>query len=370
MQHNILVINPGSTSDDIGYYRGEQTVFDLKINYSPKELAPFEGKNVTETAPMKKEMILGLLKKHNVDIKEINAVIGRGGLVKPLKGGAYYVNDAMLADLKNGTQGVHASNLGGILARDIAGEAGCPSFISDAVVVDELSPLARYSGMPEIPRVSIFHALNQKRVAFLTAQKLNKKYEECRFVVMHAGGGVSVGAHINGRVEDVNNGLDGEGPMTPQRAGTLPTASLAKLCYSGKYTLSELYLKIKGHGGIYAYTGTYDMRELSKFIDTGEKTDNSVINCSRETAKRVRDAMIYQFIKYIGCMAAAAEGRLDAVILTGGLMGNPYIRETLKKKISWINAPIFVYPGSDEKAALREAATRALDNSATINEYK
>ena len=370
MPYNILVINPGSTSDDIGYYRGDETVFDVKINYTPQELAPFEGKNVAETAPLKKQMILNYLKNHNIDIKEINIVIGRGGMVKPLQAGAYRVNEAMLKDLKSGSYGMHASNLGGILAHDIAAQTGIPCLISDAVVTDELSPLARYSGMPELPRVSIFHALNQRRVAFLTAQKLNKKYEDCNFVVMHAGGGVSVGAHIAGKIVDVNNALDGEGPMSPQRAGTLPAGGMARLCFSGKYTPAETGLKIKGRGGIYAHCGTHDLRELSAYIDTGEKAQDSNINCTREKAKETCDAMIYQFSKYIGYTAAVAQGRLDAVVLTGGLMCNPYIREELQKKAAWLKAPVFVYPGSDEKAALREAAVRAMEDPSTIKEYK
>ncbi|MDR0734363.1 MAG: butyrate kinase [Elusimicrobiota bacterium] len=369
MPYNILVINPGSTSDDIGYYRANETVFEVRIDYSPKDLQPFEDKNVTEMAPLKERMILSHLKDHNVDLKEIDAVVGRGGLIKPVRGGAYYVNDAVLRDLKQGLQGMHPSNLGGILAHDIAVKAGCPSLISDAVVVDELCPLARYTGLPDLPRVSIFHALNQRRVAFLTAEKLGKKYEDCRFVVLHGGGGVSVGAHINGRVADVNNGLDGEGPMTPQRTGTLPTGALVRLCYSGTFTFPEMYLKIKGRGGMYAYTGTHNMKELSAFIDTGEKPADSHIFCARAQAKEARDALIYQFAKYIGYMAAAAEGGLDGIILTGGLMFDGYISKTLQKKVSWMG-PVFVYPGSDEKAALREAAARALDNPSAINEYK
>jgi butyrate kinase len=330
----------------------------------------YENKNVTEMGPLKKKMILSHLAEHNVNLKEIDAVIGRGGLVKPMAGGAYYVNDSMLKDLRQGLQGMHASNLGGILAHHIAVEAGCISLISDGVVVDELSTLARYTGMPDIPRVSIFHALNQKRVSFLTAEKIGKPYNKCRFVVLHGGGGVSVGAHINGKVADVNNGLDGEGPMTPQRTGTLPTGPLIKLCYGGKFSLPEMYLKVKGRGGVYSYTGTHDLKELSHFIDTGAKPPESTIYCTREEAKEVRDAMIYQFVKYIGYMAAAAEGNLDAIILTGGLMSNPYIRETLKPKIAWLAKEVYVYPGSDEKAALREAAVRALDNPQTIKEYK
>ncbi len=369
MTKNILVINPGSTSDDIGFYRGLKPVFEIKLEYSPKDLAPYANKNVTEMAPMKKDIILSYLKKNGIDLKEIDVIMGRGGLTKHTEGGTFYVNEAMLADLKKGYLGVHPCNLGGILADMIAKEAGCPALISDPEVVNEMWPEAQYSGMPELPRVPIFHALSQRRVAFHTAKHLGKEYKQCRFVIMHAGGGITVGLHIGGRVVDVNNGLDGEGPMTPQRAGTLPTGNFMRLCYSGRYTLPEMSLKVKGHGGVCAYCGTHDIKEIMDFIETGKKSENSHITCTREKAKEVIDAMIYQMSKYIAYMAAPAQGKLDGVILTGAVMYSEYIREKLKEKVSWL-APVFVYPGSDEKAALKEAAIRALDNPSLIKEYK
>lgn len=369
MPKNILVINPGSTSDDIGFYRGLRPVFEVKLEYSPKDLAPYANRNVAEMAPMKKNLILSYLKKNHIDLKEIDVVIGRGGLTKHTEGGTFYVNDAMLADLKKGYLGVHPCNLGGILAKAIADEAGCPALISDPEVVDEMWPEAQYTGMPELPRIPIFHALSQRRVAIHTAKQLGKRYEDCRFVIMHAGGGVTFGLHIGGRVVDVNNGLDGEGPMTPQRTGTLPTGNFMRLCYSGKYTLPEMSLKVKGHGGVCAYCGTHDIKAIMRFIETGEKEENSPITCTREKAKEVIDAMIYQMSKYAAYTAAPAEGKLDAVVLTGAVMYSEYIRETLKKKVSWL-APVFVYPGSDEKAALKEAALRALENPSLIKEYK
>lgn len=369
MPKNILVINPGSTSDDIGFYRGLKPVFEVKLEYTPKDLAPYANKNVTEMAPMKKEIILSYLKKNGIDLKEIDVVMGRGGLTKHTEGGTFYVNEAMLADLRKGYLGVHPCNLGGILASMIAQEAGCPALISDPEVVNEMWPVAQYSGMPELPRIPIFHALSQRRVAIHAAKQLGKEYEQCRFVIMHAGGGVTVGLHIEGKVVDVNNGLDGEGPMTPQRSGTLPTGNFMRLCYSGKYTLQEMALKVKGHGGVCAYCGTHDIKEIMDFIETGKKDENSHISCSREKAKEVIDAMIYQMSKYIAYMAAPAQGKLDGVILTGAVMYSEYIRENLKSKTAWL-APVFVYPGSDEKAALKEAAIRALDNPSLIKEYK
>lgn len=369
MSYNILVINPGSTSDDIGYYRDFEPVFEVKLEYSTKELEPYVNKNITETAPLKKAVLLAQLKKHNIDLKEITAVIGRGGLTKHTEGGTFYVNESMLQDLRIGIYGTHPCNLGGILAYEIAQLAGCPALISDPEVVDEMYPVAKYTGMPELQREPIFHALSQRRVGYHTAKELGKSYDDCRFVIIHAGGGVTVGTHINGKVVDAMNGLDGEGPMTPQRSGTLPTGPFGRMCYSGKFTQPEMALKIRGHGGLYAYTGTQDVREISKFISTGEKSPDSHIHCTREKAKEAVDAMIYQFAKYIAYMAAAADGKLDAVILTGAIFYDEYIRETLKAKVSWLG-PVFVFPGSDEKAALKEAAIRALDNPAMIKEYK
>jgi len=369
MNYNILVINPGSTSDDIGYYRNSETVFEARIEYSAEDVAPYANKNVTAMVPMKERFILSTLKKHNVNLKEISIVIGRGGLTKPTPGGTYYVNEAMLKDLRRGVLGIHPCNLGGILAKKIADKAGCKSIITDPEVTDEMLPEAKLTGIPEIKRVPIFHSLSQRRVAYLTAAKIKKPYEKCRFVIMHCGGGITVGAHVNGKVIDVNNGLDAEGPMTPQRSGGIPPGLLSKLCYSGKYTKEEMSLKICGRGGLFAYTGTYDVKEISKFIKTGRKAAKSQIRCTRKEAKAAVDVMIYQFAKYIACMAGAAQGHLDAVILTGAVMKDDYIRETLIKKVSWLG-PVFAYPGSDEKAALREAAVRAMQNPAIIKEYK
>lgn len=369
MNYNILAINTGSTSDDIGYYRGQTTVFEVKIEYSAKDLLPYANKNVTEMAPLKEKIILSRLKEYGVDLKEINVVMGRGGLTKPTPGGIYYINDLMVEDLRRGALGMHPCNLGGILARSIAQKAGCISLITDPEVTDELLPEAKLTGMPEIKRMPIFHALSQRRVAYLTAEKINKPYEKCRFVIMHCGGGVTVGAHVNGQVIDVNNGLDAEGPMTPQRSGSLPPGLFAKLCYSGKYTKEEMNLKVRGHGGLYAYTGTHDVKEICSFIKTGVKAQGSHITCTQQEAKAALDAMIYQFAKYIAYMAGAAQGNLDAVILTGAVMYDDYIRETLTQKVSWLG-PVFAYPGSNEKAALKEAAVRALQNPAIIKEYK
>ena len=226
--------------------------------------------------------------------KEIDAVIGRGVLLHALEGGVYAVNEKMISDLTTGKYGSHASNLGGILARDISKYAGCPSFIANPVIVDEFEPVARYSGMPENPRISIFHALSQKRVARLIADKRGQPYEKVNCVVCHGGGGVSVGAHRLGKVIDVTNGFEGDGPMTPQRSGSTPGAKLVEMCFSGKYTEKEIHFKMRGKGGLVAYTGTSDVKELEEFIYKGEKRPGSLITCTREEAKLAVAALVYQ----------------------------------------------------------------------------
>ncbi|WP_178338227.1 butyrate kinase [Candidatus Avelusimicrobium facis] len=369
MQPNILVINPGSTSDDIGYYRGQTPVFEVTVRYSQTDLEPYDGKNVTEQLPLRKKIILDYLIDHQVPLKEINAVIGRGGFIRSVEGGVYGVNDQMVSDLETGRYGgIHACNLGGILAREIAQYAKCPSFIANPVVIDELQPLARYSGMPENPRISIFHALSQKRVARLIAEKQGQKYEQVNCIVCHGGGGISVGAHCKGKVIDVSNGYEGEGPMTPQRSGTVPCAGLVSMCFSGKYTQKDIRLKMRGKGGLAAYTGTYDAKELEEFIQTGKKRPGSLIRCTRQQAKEALDAMIYQMAKEIGAMAVVLKGKVDFIALTGGLMFSKYIPPQIAGQVGWI-APIYVFPGSEEKDALRDAARRALENPSIVKHY-
>ncbi len=368
-KYNILVINPGSTSDDIGYYRGDKPVFEVTVRYSITDLEPYEGKNVTEQLPLRRKLILDYLLDHKVPLKEIDAVIGRGGFIRSVEGGVYAVNDQMVSDLETGRYGgIHPSNLGGILARDIAQYAKCPSFIANPVVIDELQPIARYSGMPENPRISIFHALSQRHVARLIAEKHGRKYEDVRCIVCHGGGGISIGAHRNGKAVDVSNGYEGEGPMTPQRSGTVPCAGLVSMCFSGKYTQKDIRLKMRGKGGLAAYTGTYDVKELEEFVRTGKKRPGSLIHCTKEKAKEALDAMIYQMSKEIGALAVVLEGKVDFIALTGGLMFSKYIPHEIARQVGWI-APIYVYPGSEEKDALRDAARRALEDPSLVKHY-
>jgi butyrate kinase len=370
-EFNILVINPGSTSDEVSFFRGKKLAFHKTVRYSPEDLRPYEKRKVTAQYEFRKNVVLGALAENKVALSEINAVIGRGGLLKPIESGTYEVNGAMLHDLKEGVMGDHPSNLGGLLAKNIADMCKAVSFIADPVVVDELDPLARFSGMPENPRISIFHALNQKRVARHAARSLGKPYEECNLIVMHGGGGISVGAHKKGRVVDVNNALDGDGPFTPQRSGGVPAGGLAKMCFSGKYTLADMKLKLKGRGGMVAYTGTSDMLALEKYILTGEVVPRAGLDPAALTRERAREAvlaMAYQISKEIASMTAVLEGKVDAVVLTGGLAYDKILVPELKRRIDWI-APVMVFPGGDEMSALRAAAESALKHPKKVRKY-
>ena len=328
-----LIINPGSTSTKIGVFEDENLLFEETLRHSTEEIAQYAS--IIDQKDFRKNIILDFLKAKDFDVKSFDMIVGRGGLLKPIPGGTYTVSDELLADLKKGVQGQHASNLGGILAREIGDEIGVPSYIVDPVVVDELEPVARLSGMPELPRRSIFHALNQKAVARRYAKEHGVKYEDLNLIVIHLGGGVSVGAHSQGKVVDVNNILDGEGAFSPERAGTVPVGDLVKMCYSGKYTEKEVYKKICGNGGLNAYLHTNDFRDMQKMAEEGD-----------EYAALVRDAFFYQISKDAGAMAAVLNGKVDQIILTGGIAYAPVTRKMLEEKLGWI-APFTVYPGED-----------------------
>ena len=373
MPENILVVNPGSTSDEIACFKGDAQVFHTVVRYSPEELKPFEKEKVTAQFQFRRDLALRTLKEKGVPLTDLKAVIGRGGLIRPIPSGTYRVSGALLEDLKKGVLGDHPSNLGGLIAHEIASPLNIPAFIADPVVVDEMEPLARYSGMPENPRISIFHALNQKRVARLAAEKLGKKYEDCNLIVMHGGGGLSVGAHKRGRVVDVNNALDGEGPFTPQRSGGVPSGGLAKMCFSGKYKLDEIKLKIKGRGGLVAYTGTSDVVAIKKYIAGEEVPEKAGLDKSRVTPQQAKEcllAMAYQVAKEIGALAAVLEGKVDAIALTGGIVyDSDLIVPAIRSRVEWI-APVMLFPGGDEMCALRDAAVRALKDAKSIQEYR
>ncbi|MCI8946936.1 MAG: butyrate kinase [Lachnospiraceae bacterium] len=350
-----LIINPGSTSTKIGVFEDETLLFEETLRHSTEEIARYAS--IVEQKDFRKDIIVNLLKEKAFDIQSLNVIVGRGGMLKPISGGTYPVTDALLADLKVGVQGQHASNLGGILAREIADSIGVPSYIVDPVVVDELMPEARYSGVPELPRVSIFHALNQKAVAKRYAKETGKAYDSLNLVVVHMGGGVSVGAHKSGQVVDVFNALDGDGAFSPERAGGVPSGSLIKMCFSGQYSQAEVYKKVVGGGGFNAYLGTNDMRDVDKLADGGD-----------EKAKVIRDAFILQVAKDMGSMACVLGGAVDQIIITGGIAYDQYVVEGLKEKAGWI-APITVYPGEDELLALAQGALRVMNGEEPAMTY-
>ena len=356
MGYKQLIINPGSTSTKIGVYDDENPILVETLRHSAEEIGKY--KEIYDQLGFRKEVILEVLKEKGFDIKELSGVVGRGGLLKPIEGGTYSVNDAMIKDLKQGVLGQHASNLGGIIAHEIATEINVPSFIVDPVVVDELEDVARISGMPEIDRKSIFHALNQKAVAKRYAKEKNTSYEELNLIVAHMGGGISVGAHEQGRVVDVNNALDGEGPFSPERSGGLPVGDLVKLCFSGKYTMDEIKKKINGKGGIVGYLQTNDAKAVGDRALAGDKE-----------AKLIFDAMAYQVAKEIGRCAAVLQGKVDAIILTGGIAYAKYIVDYIKERVEFISQ-VVVYPGEDELLALAEGGLRVLTGQEAAKEYK
>ena len=354
MAYRILVINPGSTSTKIGLFDDEKMLFDETLRHPAEEIAKFAS--IPDQQEWRKQLVMDALKKHEIDLKSINAICGRGGLVKPIHGGTYATSDALLEDCVKGVSGQHACNLGGLIAREIGDEIGVPSFIVDPPVVDELCNVARYSGHPLIARKSVFHALNQKAVAKRYAKEVGKAYEELNLIVCHMGGGVSVGAHVKGNVVDTENALDGEGPFSPERAGSLPTDAVMKLCFSGKYTEEELRKMFVGRGGLVAYAGSTDMRDLLKMAETDAKV------------AEVIDAFHYQIGKEIGAMAAAMHGQVDQIILTGGIAYGKETVQALKDMVEWI-APVTVYPGEDELLALAQAALRVLNGEEEARKY-
>ncbi len=335
----ILAINPGSTSTKIAIYKNANPVFLKDIKHSNKELKKFE--TIADQFDFRKDIILKELKKAEIKIDLIRAVVGRGGLVKPIESGIYEVNENLIRDLIHSPLGEHASNLGGLIAKEIADKLkDAKAYIADPVVVDELSPLARVSGHPAFRRKSIFHALNQKAVARLHAKSLMRAYEDMNLIVVHMGGGTTVGAHEKGRVIDVNQGLDGEGPFSPERSGTLPVGDLVNMCFSGNYTKEKIKRMIKGEGGLVAYLGTNSAYDVELRAMDGD-----------EEAKFYLDAMAYQVSKAIGSMCPTLKGNVDGILLTGGIANSKYFVNKIIERVHRI-APVHVYPGEDEMRAL------------------
>lgn len=343
----ILTINPGSTSTKVAVFEDEELLASKTLRHSAEELAPF-GK-LTEQFEFRAKIVEAFLEELNIKPSELAAVVGRGGLLDPIPGGTYKVTEDILEVLMEAKNGEHASNLGALIAYEFTKKFNVPSFIVDPVVVDELEPLARYTGHPMFRRRSIFHALNQKATARTAAAQLGKRYEDINLIIVHMGGGISIGAHRKGKVVNVNNALDGDGPFTPERSGTLPLTQLIDLCFSGKYTLDQMKKKIKGAGGLVDYLGTNDGLTVQNMIREGNKE-----------AELVYRAMAYQIAKWIGRMAAVLKGEVDAIVLTGGLAyDKDYMVKWLTEYTGFI-APIIVFPGGDEERALALGALRVL----------
>lgn len=354
----ILTINPGSTSTKIAVFENENLIFEESLSHSSDQLEVFE--TVAKQFAFRKKAILNTLLEKGFDIDKLDVIVGRGGLLFPMESGVYEVNELMKNDLLEAKNGEHASNLGGLIAEDLATEIGhgVKAYIADPVVVDELSEVARVSGHPLFSRTSIFHALNQKAIGRAYAKSVNKKYEDLNLIIAHMGGGISIGAHQKGKVVDVNNALDGEGPFTPERSGTLPAGQLVNACFSGSYTKNEVKEMIKGHGGLVAHLGTNDVRTAIVKYKAGDEHTILIIN-----------AMCYGVSKSIGAMAAALKGDVDAIIITGGIANN---RETLMSQIiehvKFI-APVEIFPGEDEMLALAMNGLRVVSGETLPMKY-
>lgn len=354
----ILVINPGSTSTKLAIYNDRTQLVCRTYHHNESDLTPYS--NVLAQKTFRKEIILDVLLEHGFRLKDIDLFVGRGGLVRYLESGVYRVNNAYMHDASVGLNGEHASNLGAILAWELAKDAGKEemAYTVDPVVVDECDPVAKISGMPEISRVGAFHALNQKAVAHRYATESGKSYSSLKLIVAHLGGGISVGAHRNGRIVDVNSALGGDGPFSPERVGRLPCHELLKLCFSGDYSYEDLKKKLIGEGGVFGYLGTKDIRDVEQQIRDGNKK-----------AQDVLEAMAYQISKEIASCAAVLEGWVDAIIITGGIAYSNRVVNLIRNRINFITPEITVYPGEDEMFALADGALSALEGRRELLEY-
>ena len=350
----ILTCNPGSTSTKIGIFKVGEEPKTKTLRHSDDELSYFDG--IIPQLEFRTEKVRNALEEMEIPVEKLSATCGRGGLLKPLASGTYRVDENLMKDLKEEARGSHASNLGGLIAYNIAKEAGCPAFIVDPVSVDEMEAVARYSGCSLFERTSLSHALNTKAVAKRYAKEKGKPYEELRLIVVHLGSGVSVSSHIGGRMIDVNNSRE-EGPFAPDRSGTIPAMALLDMCYSGHYEKKVLATKLFKRGGIASYLDTMDMVQVVEMIEGGDKK-----------AAEVVDALVYQIRKEIGANFAVMEGKIDSLIITGGIAYNEYVMSRLQPKLEWLGE-ITVYPGEDELQALFEGAQRVLDGEETARQY-
>ncbi len=354
-QHKILSINPGATSTKVALYSDETPVKVETIRHSAEDLASFTS--TLDQLDYRNRVVLRFLEENGVKVTDLTAVVGRGGPFKALESGTYRVNHRMLSDIRSGNvQADHPSNLGALIAHELVKETDVPAFIVDPVSVDELIPEARISGLPQIERKSLSHALNQKMVARKAAKKLGKKYEELNLIIVHLGSGISVTSHLKGRQIDVNNAND-MGPFSPQRVGALPVTGLAKLCYSGQYDQKEMIQLLTKKGGLLAHLGTDNVPEVEKRIDDDDRK-----------AELIYDAMVYQISKEIGAMATTLDGRVDAIVLTGGIANSQRLTDSIIRKVRFI-APVLVFPGEDEMEALTLGGLRVISGEESAKEY-
>ncbi len=362
MTRHLLVINPGSTSTKIGVYDDEQPLFIETLRHSSQEIAAFP--HILDQYDFRLKSVLDFLAGKQIPLDFLSAVVGRGGTLRPIPSGTYEVNDKMVAELHNrNKEREHASNLGGLMARDIADRVGLQAFIVDPVAVDEFDDLARISGLPEIERKSLSHALNLKSAARRAVQDLGRPYSELNMVIVHLGGGISVTAHRKGRMVDVNQALDGGGPFAPERSGGLPVGDVVRMCFGVrpyedlKLTYGEMFKKLAGKGGLVAHLGTNNAVEVEQRIGAGD-----------DHARLIYEAMAYQIAKEIGAMVTVLKGQVDAIVITGGVAHSEMLLSWIRERVGWI-APILVYPGEDEMLALAQGALRVLRGEEAAREY-
>ncbi len=353
--YRILVINPGSTSTKIAMYEDEKEAWSETITYRKEDLDGFNRS--IEQLEMRRIDIMDLLKNRGVDLKMVSAVVGRGGPFRPLGSGTYLVDEKLLDDIKMGNvQADHISNIGAVLAHELAEKAGVSAYFVDPVSVDEFEPIARISGIPELERISLLHTLNIRATAYRAARDLGKSLTEINLIVAHLGGGISICPIRKGRIIDVNNANEG-GPFSPERSGSLPVSSLVKLCYSGKFSFEEMKKRIVGNGGLVAYLGTNDSREVERRIEKGD-----------EDARLIYEAMAYQIAKEIGAMSSVLKGSVDCIVITGGLANSVMLVEWIKERISFI-APVYIYGGENEMEALAHGVLRVLRKEEMVKKY-
>jgi len=354
--YRILVINPGSTSTKVGLFENEQALHSENIAHAHTEIARFP--RIPDQYAFRRDALLSFLQRYGVEVKSLDAVVGRGGILRPLTSGTYTVNQRMLDELRQAVkERDHVTNLGALIAHEIAQEAGIPAYIVDPVCVDEFEPIARVSGLPEIERKSLAHVLSLKSAARRAARELGRPYAELKLVVAHMGGGISVSAHLHGRMVDVNQALDGTGPFSPERVGGLPVGDVLRLACSGKRSYDQLFRRLTREGGLLAHLGTNDAREVEQRIAQGD-----------EHARLVYDAMSYQIAKEIGLMSTVLRGRPDGIVLTGGLAHSQMLVGSIRARVEWI-APLFIYPGEHEMLAMAEGALRVLRGEEPAKEY-